>query len=370
MVIRVTPLDRSGNMVELSKGTGIYQKQVIPFGTFGYKGSTFTIDENWADEAIRAFNDKALDLVPFAFADENNSHHVDDRPDRFAGEVIGLTKTAEGIDAIIKPTNESAKVIDDTDHKLGVSIRFTEPYVREADGKSWPVAIDQVLGTLSPRITGMKPWQEIVLSNVANPNDVQDASDGEWTVAQPNNDNPVTLTQQEYAWLKKQMEAGPNDLATDKDVAITGEEDLPDILKQVEDLAKQYENVDNNDNDNDKPKQAVGLSNDRRIVELSAQVAESKFDRDALMWKQAGVPPAIIELARPVLSSWDEVKVVTLSNNQESTVDARTVVRKILDECKGTIDLSAEKGNNLRQPTQDSEYDAFLKAATEQATQF
>lgn len=362
--IRITPLGHFGNTIELSAGTNIFEKQVLPYGKFNYQGDSFEITSEWVDNAIRAFDDKAFDQTVVALADENNSHNVDSRPDRFGGEVIKFKKTPEGLNAIVRLTNKTADLVRETDQKLGVSVRFRECYTREADGKTWPVVIDQVLGTLDPRITGMAPWKEITLSNTTKEDAVKDSSDGEWEMTKPteNDDKPntelnkVTLTQDEYDALRALIKS-PN--------ANSSGTKAPNVDKNS--------TTETTKVDNPAPTAvtAVGLSNETsRIVELSHQVAYGRYERDALAWKQAGVPPRIIELAAPVLASYEAVKTVSLSNGIATTVDAREVIRSILDECKGTIDLSQEAGHTMRGSDQDKEFDKLYKSVLAQVTQF
>lgn len=368
MSIRITPLVNTGNTVELSKGSHIYEKQVLPYGKFGYKDDSFEITPEWVDDVIKAFQEKAFDQTVFALADENNSHDVDDRPDRFAGEVIQFKKTDTGLSAVFRLTNKSAELVDDTDKKLGVSVRFRENYKRDSDGKSWPVVIDQVLGTTDPRITGMDPWKVITLSNIAtnDQNDVKDSSNEEWeemtapkvddSKDKPANDKPandgtdkITLTKAEYDQFKSLLAA------------------------QAEDDSELDKLVDELENQDKKTKETapVGLSNEaKRVIELSHQVAYGRYERDALAWKQAGVPPKIVELAASVLASYEPVRTVSLSNGKETVTDARDVIRAILEECKGTIDLSNEKGHTTRGAQEDKEEEALRKIVMGQVSQF
>lgn len=365
MSIRITPLVNTGKTVELSKGSHIYEKQVLPYGKFGYKGDSFEITPEWVDNVIKAFQEKAFDQTVFALADENNSHDVDSRPDRFGGEVLNFKKTPTGLSAVFRLTNKSAELVDDTDKKLGVSVRFRENYHRDSDGKTWPVVIDQVLGTTDPRITGMEPWKEITLSNVATSDqtDVKDSSNEEWEMTAPKDDtnknkptddgtDKITLTKAEYDQFKLLLAAQAKDA-----------EDDSELDKLVDELENQDRKT--------KETAPVGLSNEaKRVIELSHQVAYGRYERDALAWKQAGVPPRIVELAASVLASYEPVRTVSLSNGTETVTDARDVIRAILEECKGTIDLSNEKGHSTRGAQEDKEEEALRKIVMGQVSQF
>lgn len=376
MTVKITPLDHAGEVVELSKGSNVFEKQVLPWGKFNYKGTSFEITPEWADHAIKAHEERAFDQAVFALADENNSHHVDERPDRFGGEVLKFVKRSTGLNAIIKLTNKTAGLVREN-KKLGVSVRFHNGYIREADGRSWPVAIDQVLGTTNPRITGMAPWKQIALSNVSDGESVEDSSNGEWNMPEKKkedatdpvtgeggNTSPtedkVTLTKDEYEKFKAMLAANENN---DDDGDDDGDTDIDDIITELE-----------GDGVGTKQPAKVGLSAEaKRIIQLSNEIAKSNYERDALAWKQAGVPPAIVALAAPVLKSYDEVNVVTLSNDgKNKTVDARQVVREILDACKGTVKLSQEEGHVGRSTgaEQDEEFKAAYKNFLDEANQF
>lgn len=348
MTVRITPLVHSGAVVELSAGTNIFEKEVLPYGKFGYRGDSFEITPEWVDKAIQSFEDRAFDQTVVALADEDNSHKVDKRPDRFGGEVIKFKKTPKGLSAVVQLTNKVADLVRDN-KKLGVSVRFREGYTREADGKSWPVVIDQVLGTLDPRITGMEPWKEITLSNIANGTEIKDSSNEEWVMPEDNkktdekteNEGNVTLTKEEYDAIKALLAK-------------------PAIEEKKEEEEEKKEPV------------TVGLSNESsRVIELSQQVAYGRYERDAQTWKLAGVPPKIVELAAGVLASYDDVKVVSLSNDGTTkTVDAKSVVKAILDECKGMVELSNEQGHSGRDAGVDEEFEAIRKAILNEANQF
>lgn len=378
MTVKITPLDHVGEIVELSDGSNVFEKQVLPYGRFNYKGTTFEITPTWVDGAIKSFEDKAFDQTVFALADENNSHDVDNRPDRYGGEVVKFLKRPTGLNAVFKLTNKAASLVREN-KKLGVSVRFHNGYTRESDGRSWPVAIDQVLGTLNPRITGMPPWKEVVLSNVANGVDVEDSSNGEWEMPEENQTDPtdsgVTLSKEEYAAFQALLAAKKGDDSESGDNSnVTTPPSGTDDAEVEAALIQLLKGHKSGERKVTKDQLAtVGLSNTTedspRVVELSQRLATSDYERDAVIWRNDGVPPRLIELARPVLTSYEPV--VSLSDDGKS-VDARTIVKAILDECKGTIVLSQEDGHAGRAP--GSQQDAEFKKAYEhfigQVTQF
>jgi hypothetical protein len=62
----------------------------------------------------------------------------------------------DGLYVTLNPTERGARVLAENPG-LGVSARIVEQYQR-ADGKFFPAAIQHVLGTLDPRVTGLGAW--------------------------------------------------------------------------------------------------------------------------------------------------------------------------------------------------------------------
>jgi hypothetical protein len=83
-----------------------------------------------------------------------------------------------------------------------------------------------------------------------------------------------------------------------------------------------------------------------RSIELAAirtELDAERYRRESAAYLAAGVPPHMVELARPLLEG--AAHVVELSNGK--TADAGAIVRSILDECKGTIELGIEYGGRM-----------------------
>lgn len=332
MTVRITPL-LQGDMVELSKGQNLFERQILPFGKFHYQGREFDITPEWADNAIKAFNDRAVAQTWFHLADEKNSHDVDNRPDRYGGELVGMVKTDTGIKGKYKLTDKAASIVRENP-RLGVSARFTTNYTREADQKTWPVVIDQVLGTLNPKIINTDEWKAVTLSEVDKNETVEDSSDGEWTVPEV---DKVTLNKTEYDKLMAIIAASETTPAPEVVEGDTGDDDA-----DLDSLLAELNTEDKNS------KVAVGLSNaNKKIAELSAQVASERFEKEKLGFVGNGVPPAIVELARPILSASESTETVTLSNGTETKHDVQAIVRKILTELQGTVKLSEESGHGF-----------------------
>jgi hypothetical protein len=155
----LTPVDTGP--ARQSGAARLWRKQLLPVGEIDYKGRKIAFTAEYLAGLARAFTDHAFDQVPFQLADGQNTHTND--PERFRGEIRGLEATADGLDLILAATEKGDEALRENPN-LGVSARIVEDYQR-ADGKYWPAAIQHVLGTLDPRITGMRPWQAIEAAN-------------------------------------------------------------------------------------------------------------------------------------------------------------------------------------------------------------
>jgi hypothetical protein len=160
-------------------GASLWRKQVLPLGTIDYKGRQITFSREYLASLVKAFGDKAYDVVPFQFADAANSHS--NAPEQRRGTVRDLELTDDGLDIIVEAGQDAAKHLAEYPD-LGVSARIVEAYDR-ADGKFFPAAIQHVLGTLDPRITGLRPWQAIDAAN--DDGDVLDLTGEKYTVPTP-----------------------------------------------------------------------------------------------------------------------------------------------------------------------------------------
>lgn len=160
MIAIQAPLVR-GEAIELT-GTGsrIFRKQVLKVGTINYKGQRLDFTPAYLDDLVAAYRHGAYDSVPLVFADAQNRHTQD--VERIRGEVTDLARVGDSLTATIRvATPQAAQLLRDHP-KLGVSVRI-EPDVKRPDGRRGP-AVQHVLATANPRITGMTPWEPVELS--------------------------------------------------------------------------------------------------------------------------------------------------------------------------------------------------------------
>lgn len=360
-------------------GKGLWRKQVLPVGEFRVGGRKLSFTPDYHQAVAKAFADAAYDTVPTMLADKTNDHTMAVLDE--GGEVLALEAEPDGLYATVKLSQAANEKVENNP-RLGVSVRIRENYDR-SDGKFWPAAMQHLLLTWDPRIAGMKPWEPIDLSNGGDDVLVIDLSTATYEATTTSEGDPMaTLTPEELAQLRAalpllQRLQEDNQPAGEPDPTEEGEE-LDD--EEFERLAAEiFGDLDDEDTDSDPgssdddqdtdqgdgdggdpagqddpaPVPAdVAASNaggdylqlanasredDRAtILDLSNRLnaAEYERERDAIS-RTIGLPPSIIDLARPLLEGSRHV--VELSNGTD--VDAGEIVRKVLHEVGRQVQL-------------------------------
>ncbi|UTN93017.1 hypothetical protein SEA_MARKY_14 [Streptomyces phage Marky] len=333
----LTPTNEGG-AIELSRT--LYRKKILPMGTINYKGRKIAFDKQYLTDLAAAFHDSAYDQVPFMLADKDNAHTMD--PERFRGEIKGVEVAEDGLWGTFDLSADAAALVK-ANPKLGVSARIVEGYDR-ADGKSYPRAMQHVLGTLDPRLPGLGAWTEVALSGYDSSDEVLDLTaaefEGEGTVAKTDDAETIDgLTREEYEALLASLDLedeNPDGDESDED----GDEDEGD---ENEGAGRVPAGASLS---NGPAKTAIDLANEQ-IAELKRQRAEDAFKSAKADYVRKGVPPALVELARPVLEAPDGF-VLDFSNGvEEKKVDAAHIVRQMLDSASGYIALAQERGHNV-----------------------
>ena len=318
----LTPFEE-GEPVELSRT--LFRKKILPLGSIDYKGRRINFDKAYLTDLAKAYDDGAFDQVPFMLADRNNAHTMD--PDRYRGECKGVQVAEDGLYGVFDLTSDAAELVR-RNPKLGVSARIVEGYDR-ADGKKYGRAMQHVLGTLDPRVPGLGAWQEVSLSGY----------DGDAKV--------VNLTEATYEGeIVTEQQTEANDLEE------LTEEEARALLKaagiDVDNI--EFEEDDDTeepvDEDEEEREPAMALSNEanERIAALEARLAEERWEKTRAAYITKGVPPAVVDLAKPVLAHHEEV---TIDLSNDNTVSATEVVTKLLDKWVGFIDLANERGHTF-----------------------
>lgn len=369
------------------KGKKLFRKQILPVGEFNYRGKKLDLSRERLAAMRQAWKDKAYDQIPFQLADDGNAHTHTKDPRYTEGELVDVeVDDREGLVGTLALSEEGAKIVE-KNPKLGVSAKINFNYVRDSDQAYFPAAIEHVLGTINPHLKGMSPWQEVVTLSSSNGDESEyvDYSDAHYRT-------PVQLT--EYNDKGADMgetRTGEGEVNTDQNAKNataegtgTGAEGTPQT-KQTggtddgteadddEELRALLEDLNREaDEDGGESKGGQAVSNEnyeamalsvqeqgKQVAELTAQLNEEKWRREAEAYVHAGVPPAIVELAAPVMKA-NETTTVELSDGNKS--DAASVVRSILEEAKGTVDLSEEQGHQDSRVNGDED-EAFYKAA-------
>lgn len=347
----LTPL-HCGNVVELAGG--LFLKQILPFKSIDYTGPDgskrrLTFDRQFNQDLVDAYKAGAFDQVPFQLADSRNTHTND--PERTRGEIAGIELRNDGLYAQVRPlTPEAAQMLRDNP-KLGVSVRVIENYKR-SDGAFFPRALQHVLGTLDPQIHGMKPWEEVDMTSPETDSTI-DLSNGTYEGTTMENENTdqgdgqVTLTlstaeADRLALLLNDDQAASAALAGA--INLTNAEDVDDSDSAIELTGLSPE-----------VQAAIELANtqaelaNQRVAELANQLATAQVAGEVERYSAAGLAPAIIDAARPLLAV--QSGSINLSNGP-AQVDPGAVIREVLNTVIGlsnagldVIDLGRETGS-------------------------
>jgi hypothetical protein len=330
VIALLTPLCDS-EPVELANN--VYRKQVIRHGRYDYKGRKLEFTPDYTRKLVDAYRAGAYDAVPLQFAGSDNAHTND--VERTRGEILGFEPSPDGtgLDAIVKADDGAAKIIDRYP-KLPVSVRILENYER-ADGKRFPAAIQHVLATWDPRLTGMSPWRRVEMSNedvdhVLDLTEVAAPPAGaeEEGAAVPDTSAHETqgLSDADLAKLAQLVTAQLIE-AADEDEADDEPDDgyEPPTDEELEAMARASEADDDEPEEvaasNGPSTQEIELANrlDRMEVEnarLRRDAAERSYVELSRSLAEIGIPPAVTDIVKPWLV---DARPIELSNGASRT---------------------------------------------------
>lgn len=354
----------NGEAVQLSRT--LFRKQILPIGEINYNGKKLKFDRAYLEDLAKSFNGRAYDQVSTMLADAKNVHTMD--PRQFGGEVVDVEVTDKGLYGVVRLTEEAAKVVKDSGGKVGVSARIVEGVERN-DGEStltFPRALQHVLITTDPKISGMEAWSEVNLSGYDGDAQVTDLTHANYerTGEMPEFDIKAVTEEQLAAMTDEQLSALTEDdmyyLAGKFKIDLDAEPVNPQapaapVLAGAS-LSKEQQ-------------AAIELSNANRdeLAAMRAQLAADRFKLESAELLRQGVPPALVELARPLLETALPT-VIDLSNGQGSaTVDAADVVRQVLKQTAQFVELSKERGyGQTEEVSADDETKALLETWSKQ----
>lgn len=399
MTTILAPLDLSS---ATQTGPRTYRKQLLRKGTIHYPrqgGKTQRVDftDQYLMDLAAAFRAGAYDNVPFVLAGADNAHTLD--PTRFRGWLKAVEVTPEGLDGLLELSADAAELVDRTGGKLGVSLRIKP--TQHVDGRTYPQAINHVLGTLDPRLQGptlgLRAWEPLDLS-------AEDDGDVLDLMGAPYQEGSTMPKMLDLSALTDDQLDSLHTWAAVHQLDLSDQDDAPDDAEVVTPSALEDEPADNEPSlledadDEDKPEDddpdddGEGITDaeldaliDAELADMGADVGLSTPDdadddpdwggldlsgvdhgtdgdervadrrENARMrgelavrdYAAAGVPAYLLDLARPILNlSDDDNDALDLSNPAtDEQVDVRGIVRDMLDAVKGTIDLSGEQGH-------------------------
>lgn len=135
----------------------LWRVQVLPIGTISYRGREMAFDRGYLVAIASAFDGGAFDLVPFQDGSADGVHTSD--PSRCLGYVRSVEAVPDGLDAVMAVTAEGDELIRTTPD-LAAAPRLVEDY-RRSDGRRFRVAMQHVLATRVPMITGLRSWRPV-----------------------------------------------------------------------------------------------------------------------------------------------------------------------------------------------------------------
>lgn len=350
----MTPFGLVSDVVELS-GSGLFRKQILRFGTIEYRapdGSTRTIkfDRDYGEDLVRAFKDGAYDQVPFQLAGDDNRHN--NNPRNTGGEIVGVELSADGsgLDGLLRLWGEGHRAVENN-RRLGVSARIIEN-LSQPDGRTYPRALQHVLGTVDPQVAKMHPWEKVELSNHVEgrcldlsgynygrgemPNDTQTEDQPQLSEEELTKLRGIIADDEALQALAQQLPEGffsdegegPDDDDDEDSEGTEGADDLVTAGTQTDlsgtggqalELAQQQIS-----------------SQEARIVELTRAQTAANVEVEVERYRGRGLAPAVLEDAKALLAV--PTGAVELSNGIGDAVDPGEAVRKLLNT---VIDLAS-----------------------------
>lgn len=339
-----------GRVVSLAKVGKVWRKQILPLGSINYEGRQIRFDSEYHKQLVRNFRAGAYPQVPFQLADKDNAHTND--PERTRGELVDLRAEPTGLYGYFRLSKPELVL---NNRNLGVSCRIIENYSRESDGKHFGHSLQHVLGTLDPRVTGMKPWESVELAS-AQADQTVDLAGSVWpepskdggTVPNDNTEKHVVeLSTAQLERLQRLLDEDPDEgdeLELDASMFEGEEEDQElegDSDQQDEELAE----------GGDEDLVLATVHNlQRQVLQLTNTIDTRDSEYELAQLAATGLAPSLIEAARPLLALGSGV--VELSNG--STVSPAAQTRKLLREILelsqrgyATVELDREDGFTL-----------------------
>lgn len=323
-----------GRVVTLSKQGKVWRKQILPLGSINYEGRQIKFDSDYHKSLVRNFRKGAFPQVPFQLADASNTHTND--PERTRGELVDLRAEQSGLYGYFKLSDPTVVL---NNQNLGVSCRIIENYAREADGQKFGHSLQHVLGTLDPRVTGLKPWESVELAS-AQADQTVDLSTTFYT--KDGGEMPDEI-KHVVELSTAQLERLNTLLASDPETEDEPEEELtPEMFADDEGDETEDDKLDFTgfETGGDESVALAAVQNlQSQVLELTNRLEGQDTEHELEQLASTGLAPAIIEAARPLLSISSGV--VELSNgDQVSPAKAtRKLLRTVLELSRRGMDV-------------------------------
>lgn len=376
----LTPFDFSE---PVKIGRRRFWKQLLPVTSIDYDGEEIDFNPRFHKDLELAASDGVYPSVPLIFAGGNNEHN--ESPKNWSGEIVKFeNRGKDGTWGLIEADRDAARLIR-KNPKMGVSARITQNVARA--GKVYPRAIRHVLMTMFPRVPDMGAWQAVDLSEAADTLVVdlttvkykkgkQMAKKAKATTVSVPRDAEGNIDLSEidddaFEGLLDLAAAVAEDERLDDyvDEDETDEEDEPvrkvrkkksktKVTIEKDSETDDPEDEDDDEEDGDDDEEETDLSEPLTQAEvddlrtLRVDRAKERWENERGKLQRAGVPPFMLDLAEPVMESATPM-VIDLSDDE--TLDARKVIKSMLEKSVGLIDLSEEEGSSI--DLSDEEYE-------------
>lgn len=330
--------------------SNLYWKQILPKGTITYEGASYTFDDEALELAVQNYNSGAFDSVPFMYVNEKNEHTAS--PDLARGVMVDMQTRSDGLYGLFQVHDSTAMLLANNP-KFGVSPKVWLDYYRESDGAFYkgPV-VEHVVGSFHQRVCGMKPW-EAAVELTASDSEVVDLSEQTFVSLELSREESEFGMEEENTQTTTE---GGGEEATTEEQTTTTEQNSGTVLQFTQaEFDRAVELAGSKSNE--KAQQAMELAQ-----KTQRELRQERIEREIDEYKHAGVPPAMLELARPFLFDDDsEAKLSFLElttttevaengeKKEKTSVEKREasrgeLIRKMLDMNKGVLELTAGGG--------------------------
>jgi hypothetical protein len=225
-------------------------------------------------------------------------------------------------------------------------------------GARWSGTLAHVTQDLDPRITGMKPWESVELSNQVDSELAAytvDLSASFYTESgqkkdgaeMPDANEDKQVVELSTAQLERLNALLEQDAADEQVIAGLNPDDFEPDAEETDEDERDAEELETEDDEVDSVALAQIAELQRQVVALSNHNTEQAVDFEVRQLAATGLAPSIVEAARPLLSLGAGVVELSNGNQVSPAGQTRTLLRTILElSNKGLalVDLDREVG--------------------------